>query len=138
MKDLPLNLLTHDFDPAAPLVVDKDHVRQSLKIRLLFFLGEWFLDITAGVAYYQEIFKKHPKGLARVEAIFKEAITGTPGVKTLTDFRYTFDAPNRVYNFSFVVDTIFGELRGTVTQSVATAPQLPVIVITDNIVMQGV
>lgn len=137
MKDLKLDTTTNDLIVNGALVVDKDHVRQALKIRLQFFLGEWFLDLTAGVPYYQTIFKKQPRGTAGVDAALKSCILGTPGVNQLTFFSSNFDRGARMYSAEFVANTIYGEDKGIVTTAASGTAQLPSVVITDNIVLLG-
>ena len=87
-----------------------DLMRQRLKQSLLFFQGEWYLDIEDGVPYYQDILKKSPDQIA-VEAAFKTAIIETPGVTEITAFALKYDAPLRSLSLSFGVKTIYGNLQ---------------------------
>lgn len=113
--DLKLDVVTHDL-----LVVNYDLVitddiqqlMQNLKIRLLFFLGEWFLDITRGVPYYEEILIKNPNQ-SRVESILKQQILNTKNVKEMLEFNLNYDASTRLLNVTFSVDTDFGILELT-------------------------
>jgi hypothetical protein len=91
------------------LVEDIEQIRQKIKIRLQFFLGEWYLDTTLGVPYFTEVSEKNPK-MARIQAIFKAVIIETPGVTELTAFSATYDAALRVFNLDFTVNTIYGSL----------------------------
>ena len=64
MKDIALDtatgdLLLENFD--LQLVEGRDQIAQNLMIRLRFILGEWFLDITAGIPYYDDFFIKAPR-----------------------------------------------------------------------------
>ena len=89
-------------------VADGAEVVQHVRSRLLFYLGEWFLDIDAGVPYFQEIFTK-PANLANIESIFKSKILRTPGVKRLTDFSMTYEGgSSRTLSVSFSAETTFG------------------------------
>lgn len=111
MSDIRLDPETHDL--ALPLagVAEQDAVRQALDIRLSFFRGEWFLDTTAGIPYFQTVFKqKLAAGLGPVDAIFKDAILGTPGVLRLLEFSSRLGA-DRKLEISFTVMTVFGELE---------------------------
>ena len=52
-------------------VDDAAEVLQNVRSRLLFYMGEWFLDNTLGVPYFQEILTK-PANLSNVESIIKQ------------------------------------------------------------------
>lgn len=103
-SDLELDKDTHDL-----VVTDKDlgfiedttdAITQRLKVRLLFFKGEWFLNINFGVPYYQSILRKGiSKG--KVDGIFKTTILETPGVITLLNFVSTFNPVTREYSLTF-------------------------------------
>ena len=89
-------------------VADGAEIVQHVRSRLLFYLGEWFLDIDAGVPYFQEIFTK-PANLANIESIFKSKILRTPGVQKLTDFSMTYEGgSSRTLSVSFSAETTFG------------------------------
>lgn len=113
--DLKLDPVTHDLlieDYDLVLTDDKEQLVQNLKIRLLFFLGEWFLDITRGVPYFEEILIKNPNQ-ARVESILKQQILETENVNEMLEFNLNYDSLNRVLNLTFKVDTDFGTLEIT-------------------------
>jgi len=81
-------------------------VAQRLTIRLLTFLGEWFLDTTYGVPHYQRILGKKTSKQA-VDNIFQEQILLDEDVLEITSFSSTFT--NRNYSLNFKARTIFGE-----------------------------
>lgn len=86
-------------------------VVQHVRSRLLFYLEEWFLDTTAGVPYFQDIFKK-PANLANIESIFKTTILRTPGVERLTDFSMDYQGgSDRNLTVSFSAETIYGVIN---------------------------
>lgn len=62
MNDIELSELTHDIvieGADIRLLNNQSQVaKQTLKINLLFYKGEWFLDNTYGVPYFQEILGK--------------------------------------------------------------------------------
>lgn len=116
MKDIALDkttgdLLLENFD--LQLVDGQDQIAQNLAIRLRFILGEWFLDTTAGVPYYDDFFIKAPNQI-RIESVLKEEILDTPGVDQILSFTSNFDAQRRVYSVTFSVSTIQGDI--TLTQ----------------------
>jgi hypothetical protein len=78
-----------------PLVTGKTAIVQHLKIRLRSVKGEWFLDETDGVPYFEEILGQKIPDLARIRRIFERVITGTPGVESLDRMELTLDREER-------------------------------------------
>lgn len=110
MKDLLLDLLENDLRVDTfnlSLVDGLDYIRQKLQIRLQFFYGEWFLDTTQGIKYFDEIFIKNPT-LSRVQSILKAAITDTPGVNELLKMECSIDNARRKLLVTFTVNTTYG------------------------------
>lgn len=93
------------------LVKDAAETVQHVRSRLLFYMGEWFLDIKAGTPYFQQIFTK-PANLANIESILKYRILNTPGVSKLIEFSldYTGESERRL-NVSFTAETIYGMIN---------------------------
>ena len=90
------------------LVEDAAETIQHVRSRLLFYLGEWFLDLQAGTPYFQEIFTK-PANLANIESILKSRILNTPGVSRLLEFTMDYEgSSNRRLTVSFSAETIYG------------------------------
>ena len=89
-----------------------DVVAQRLRIRLLTFREEWFLDTSYGVPYFQSILGFKIKKSA-VDLIFQREILAENGVKELTFFESTFE--NRKYSLSFRVKVTTGEESGLIT-----------------------
>lgn len=117
MKDILLDLVTHDlkienFDLS--LVTGIDRVLQNLKIRLWFFFTEWFLDISKGVPFFQEIMIKNPD-LNANEALIKDVIIGTTDILEILSFSLIFDSSIRKQTITFEVNTTFGQ-SGVITQ----------------------
>lgn len=67
------------------LTSGSEAVAQDLMQRLQFFLGEWFLDVTLGIPYFEQIFVKNPN-LPNLEALLINQILSTPGVIRLNSF----------------------------------------------------
>ena len=84
-----------------------DQVAQRLRTRLRLFLGEWFLDLDAGVPWFDEILGKH-LDLRRTEAILRHEILSTPEVLDIIDFSVEYDPKARALTVSFKVNTAFG------------------------------
>lgn len=86
----------------------QEAVKQRLQIRLQTFLGEYFLDITQGIPYRQQIFNK---GLTKkeVDALFLREISLDPDVIKVLSF--SSEQINRRYKLNFEVLTEDGLLR---------------------------
>lgn len=88
MIDLKLDPETHDLMIEAfdiGLVSGADETVQHVKQRLLTFEGEWFLDLSAGVPWFEDVLGK-PRDLRVVEAVLKAEIRASPGVRSLSLF----------------------------------------------------
>jgi len=115
MTDIALNAVTHDLqicDGDLLLIDQRDRVAQQIKIRLLFFRGEWFLDTEEGVPYFQEIFKK-PGDQLIVEARIKEAILEVPGVTGIKSLELDYDEQRRCLGVVGNVASIYGNIPYT-------------------------
>lgn len=102
------DLLIQDFD--ASLVFGIDQIAQNLAIRLRFIFGEWYLNIFAGVPYYQYFFIKNPNQI-QVETFLTSEIADTRGVTEITAFSSNFDGQSRIFTVSFSCITISGILN---------------------------
>lgn len=86
--DIALNQKTHDLaidnsDPSGMidllLISNAEGVAQEIKMSLLFFYQEWFLDTTKGVPYLTDIFIKNPD-LSTIRSILTATIAAVPHV----------------------------------------------------------
>lgn len=88
-----------------------NYVRQKLKIRLQWFLGEWYLNISLGLPYLTEILTKNPNRLAVVNYI-KRQIAQTEGVSSIDNFNADFVTGNaRALKIQFSAVTSYGRLN---------------------------
>lgn len=87
-----------------------DEIGQSIRDRLLTFKGEWFLDLSYGPDYRQDILLKNPS-LNVVTAILKNEILKSTDGK-FTDFSASF--VNRKLTISFELQTE----NGTITEAI--------------------
>lgn len=119
MRDLALDNTTWDLSLSGDdlvLASKADQVTQHIRQRLQTFHGEWFLSLSTGVPWFQDILGK-PQRLAVVETILKQEIIKTPGVTELVAFRVDVDdARERVIRVTFTV-VVSGE---EITQAVET------------------
>lgn len=115
---MPVYDLALDHDNGAPMVVDgdlalltdrKDQIAQALRLTLRTVVGEWFLDTTHGVDYFNTVLIKGAQQ-ARVESEFRDKILGVKGVKALTKFQAEYDQARRRFRLVFVVSTDEGNI----------------------------
>ena len=115
MSDLKLNDSTNDLvTENGDLVLNSgvEAVRQYLRSKLRTFLGEWFLDGSRGVPYYEDIFKKNFNPVV-VDGIFKEQILSTPGIIELLEFDMDIDSSTRSLTIQFKAKTQEGTIDFT-------------------------
>lgn len=91
-----------------------DAIRQHLRQRLGFFRGEDPFDLTRGIPYHDEIFKKRFNPIV-IDSIFKETILNTPGVLELNKFELDHNSATRELNLEFKVITTEGIVNYTET-----------------------
>jgi hypothetical protein len=111
MSDIKLDN-TDDIDVTDSEVVlttGKEAIAQHMQSRYRTFLGEWFLDITIGVPYYQDFFTKQAS-LNTIQSELKTVAVETPGVIELTDFDFDFDGTTREFNVGLTVSTVEGDI----------------------------
>lgn len=112
MSDLCLDSKTHDLvikDGDFSLTTGNDTIRQRIKQALLFYKGEWFLDVTAGIPYFDDVLIKSPEQ-KRVESIFKAAILAVEGTVKLLEFKTNYVPDTRTFELDFVVETNVGNV----------------------------
>jgi len=106
LKDDGLGLVFFNGDLV--LNFGADAVKQHIGQRLKMFSGEWFLNLSEGVPYYQDILVKNPNPDI-IDGIFKNVILSTPGVDELLTFNLNYDAALRTLSLDFsarVLDTV--------------------------------
>lgn len=92
------------------LVNGIDYIKQTIKRSLQFFLGEWFLNLTIGVPYFQKILIKNPNKLD-VVSYLKRAVLLTEGVQSMESFElYTIENEPRQLGMKFHVITSYGRI----------------------------
>lgn len=91
------------------MVEDARAVQEHAVERVKTFEGEWFLDTTAGLPWWQRILgQKFDEELA--EAIVKAEVYGTKGVTEITSFSVDFSRTARIINIhDITVSTEFDE-----------------------------
>jgi hypothetical protein len=84
-------------------------VQQLLYQRLRTFYGEWFLNQTIGVPFFEEILVKNP---SQAQAILRDEIMNTPGVQSIISFTLDVDPNTRKGVVTFEVMTDNGPIEG--------------------------
>lgn len=110
-------VLTADVNPAGT-----NPILQDVLQRLRMFLGEWFLDNTQGVPWWQKIMTKNPKQ-SDIDAILQNVILGTPGVQLLTNYSSLVDRATRRLTITFVCQTTNGNVNWSGILSPVTGGQ---------------
>lgn len=121
--DFALNPLTNDLDVrnnSLYFVEGIQAIAQQLRITFAGFYGEWFLDKTLFMPWFQDVLIKAPS-FTVVQEIFKNAILNTQGVISLNFFNLEIDAATRRANLSFSANTTSGNI------DFSQAVQLPVV-----------
>ncbi|MEX4584681.1 hypothetical protein MY756_05540 [Haemophilus influenzae] len=107
----------HDLmikDRKLVLVDGVNQKAQQIKVVLLTFLGEWFLDTTIGLPYFDEILTKNPDN-ARIQSIFRKKIMGVKGVLAVERLSLEFHLKDRVLVVQFSARTNEGVVKDKVS-----------------------
>ena len=81
------------------IATGEEAIAQHLRIRLRFFLGEWFLDERLGIPYFRDILVKSPN-LDLINAIYRQVVQHTPGISSVRSVNVQLDAKSRTLSVS--------------------------------------
>lgn len=99
-------------------------IAQSCRIALQMFAGEWFLDLDAGIPYWDQILAQKSTVAKTAAAIaFRSELSLVSGVIDVTTLDVEFDGPTRTLTITWQVQTAFGETPVD-TIALATSGQL--------------
>lgn len=85
-------------------------VVQGCRIRLQMFQGEWFLDLDAGVPYWNGILgEKASIAIPLARQALRAALLRVPNVAEVTKLDLTFDGRARTLTVKWRVRTAFGD-----------------------------
>lgn len=84
-------------------------VAQSVKTRLLLWLGEFFLDTEQGTPFLEGILGKKSKQTA--DSTIQDRVLSTPNVVRITNYLSEVDSETRGLSVSFDLDTVFGPTK---------------------------
>ena len=111
-KDLKLDGSTHDLvieNGDLQFVEETEEVAQRVKIRLLFWYGEWILNYNKGVKYIDGIYSISKSQEFKDQEI-KRAILGTPGIQELIDYSFGVDTTNQTASIEFEATSVYGDI----------------------------
>ena len=103
--DLKLDLIEHDLtlvNGDLQIVDGGNWVQQSIKQNLQAILGEWFLDRTVGLPWFDEILQKGTSS-NRVKQLLIREIVNTKGIEKLNTLNINVDNRTRQASVSFEV-----------------------------------
>lgn len=83
--------------------------KQTLKINLLLYRGEWFLDTSIGVPYFEEIFGKTSTTLL-VDNIIQETTKQSYNIDRITSFSSSLSDDRRYVVDKLEATTLDGEI----------------------------
>ena len=94
------------------LISGAEAIVQAIRIRLQFFKGEWFIDLNAGIPWFQDVLVKNPD-VNLLYSIFRKALLETPGVLAVNALSLSLDRGTRTLTVSYRVSTDTDELTST-------------------------
>jgi len=125
MRGFKLDPITHDLVLQEGDLVEIDGIEaaaQEIKTRLRLWLGEYFLDLSAGFPYLQLVFKKNPN-LFLVRERMARVIESVDGIQPGAVVTTTLDNATRSLRIVFSATYREGStVRGTLTQGAETLP----------------
>lgn len=92
-------------------------VAQAVKTRLSLWVGEWFLDITEGMPWNEQVLGKRLRG-KNYDAAIRQRILETEGVLELADYTSTLDPNTRALSVAATITTEYGTTQISTTLSI--------------------
>lgn len=87
-------------------------VAQIVQTSFLLWLGEWYLDVTQGMPWFEGVLGKHNQATA--DLTVQDYALNIQGVTDIQNFSSSSDQNPRLYTASFLLDTIFGPTPVTI------------------------
>lgn len=87
-----------------------DAIVQSCRIALSMFQGEWFMNLDAGIPYWDQILAQKPVvAIAAARIFIRRELSLVDGVVDVTKLEIKYDNSTRTMKVVWQVDTAFGE-----------------------------
>lgn len=87
-----------------------DAVVQACRIAIQMFMGEWFLNLDAGLPYWESILGQKPAVAIQAATIYvRRELELVDGVVAVTKLEVTYVRETRTLKVEWQVDTEFGE-----------------------------
>jgi len=83
-----------------------EEILQRIQTRFKFFKNEWFLNISHGMPYFQEILGTKNLNINILDSIVKTQLLDIEGVKEILKTEISYDKIERKVNISFKVLSI--------------------------------
>lgn len=103
------------LDSTGDLVIDSDirfatglnSISQGIRIRILTFFGEWFLNKEIGVRWFEDILGQ-PFDQSVVMSTIRDQIIATPNVLSIESLTASYESSIRTLKVNWKVNTIYG------------------------------
>lgn len=117
VRNFKLDPVTGDLMIAAGnlvLIGDGPAVAQAVGCALRMFLGEWFLDTSRGVPWFQRVLVKSPSANV-LRSVFLDVILGVQGVAKVTQLNLQYSKTTRTLSVAWAAITDTGALISDTT-----------------------
>ena len=94
------------------LIAGVDEVAQHVELNLSLFKGEWYLNETAGIPYFEYILIKKPYR-PLIEQLIRNAIRATKGIKDIISLTLDYTKSTRELTVNFKAYSDEGVVNGT-------------------------
>jgi hypothetical protein len=91
------------------LIQGSEETAQNLSVNLRTFLGEWFLNTSLGIPWFQEILVKGTS-IQQIESIILNAILSTNGVLNVSRFKIELDNKERQLSIDSTIQSEEGDI----------------------------
>jgi hypothetical protein len=96
------------------MVSGRDAIAQTIECRLKTFRGEWFLDASIGVPYFDAGLGAKPRALDGMREIVRSEILGVPGVTGIISLEVALDRATRQLAVTYRASTEAGDVEGAI------------------------